>query len=145
MINWMTHFVYFHFHLTSKIFSLISLNLISLFSYWKRYSWKDTSPNFIEFSKNQTRIGRFAWSQKSLFWTLLLITQEKWVGSNREKTASVSWWKRRRSNLGNYKYCFSRCWKPETRSYIGTHFWQGVNCGSGACQLQQSVWHSTLQ
>ena len=29
------------------------------------YSRKDTSPNFIEFSKNQKRIGRFAWSQKS--------------------------------------------------------------------------------
>ena len=29
------------------------------------YSRKDTSPNYIEFSKNQTRIGRFAWSQKS--------------------------------------------------------------------------------
>ena len=31
------------------------------------YSRKDTSPNYIEFSKNQTRIGRFAWSQKSCF------------------------------------------------------------------------------
>ena len=29
------------------------------------YSRKDTSPNYIEFSKNQTRIGRFVWSQKS--------------------------------------------------------------------------------
>ena len=29
------------------------------------FSRKDTSPNYIEFSKNQTRIGRFAWSQKS--------------------------------------------------------------------------------
>ena len=29
------------------------------------YSRKDTSPNYIEFSKNQTRIGKFAWSQKS--------------------------------------------------------------------------------
>ena len=29
------------------------------------YSRKDTSPNDIEFSKNQTKIGRFAWSQKS--------------------------------------------------------------------------------
>ena len=29
------------------------------------YSRKDTSPNFIEFSKNQTRIGRFVWFQKS--------------------------------------------------------------------------------
>ena len=29
------------------------------------YSRKDTSPNYIEFSKNQTRLGRFAWSQKS--------------------------------------------------------------------------------
>ena len=28
------------------------------------YSRKDTSPNYIEFSKNQTRIGKFAWSQK---------------------------------------------------------------------------------
>ena len=29
------------------------------------YSRKDTSPNYIEFSKNQTRIGRFVWFQKS--------------------------------------------------------------------------------
>ena len=29
------------------------------------YSTKDTSPNYFEFSKNQPRIGRFAWSQKS--------------------------------------------------------------------------------
>ena len=29
------------------------------------YSRKDTSPNYIEFSKNQTRIGRFVWLQKS--------------------------------------------------------------------------------
>ena len=29
------------------------------------YSRKNTSPNYIEFSKNQRRIGRFAWSQKS--------------------------------------------------------------------------------
>ena len=29
------------------------------------YSRKDTSPNYIEFSKNQTRSGRFARSQKS--------------------------------------------------------------------------------
>ena len=29
------------------------------------YSRKDTSPIYIEFLKNQTRIGRFAWSQKS--------------------------------------------------------------------------------
>ena len=29
------------------------------------YSRKDTSPNYIEFSKNQTRIERFVWFQKS--------------------------------------------------------------------------------
>ena len=29
------------------------------------YSRKDTSPNYIEFSKNQTSIGRFSWSQKA--------------------------------------------------------------------------------
>ena len=29
------------------------------------YSRKDTSPNYIEFSKNQTKIGRFVWFQKS--------------------------------------------------------------------------------
>ena len=29
------------------------------------YSRKDTSPNYIEFTKNLTRLGRFAWSQKS--------------------------------------------------------------------------------
>ena len=29
------------------------------------YSRKDTSTNYIELSKNQTGIGRFAWSQKS--------------------------------------------------------------------------------
>ena len=29
------------------------------------YSRKDTSPNYIQFSKNQTRIERFSWSQKT--------------------------------------------------------------------------------
>ena len=29
------------------------------------YSRKDTSPNYIQFSKNQTRIERFAWSQET--------------------------------------------------------------------------------
>ena len=29
------------------------------------YSRKDNSPNYIEFSKNQARIGRFVWFQKS--------------------------------------------------------------------------------
>ena len=29
------------------------------------YSRKDTKPDYIEFSKQQTRIGRFAWYQKS--------------------------------------------------------------------------------
>ena len=29
------------------------------------YSRNETSPNYSEFSKNQTRIGRFAWSHKS--------------------------------------------------------------------------------
>ena len=28
------------------------------------YSRKDTSPNYFEFSKNQTRFGRFVWFQK---------------------------------------------------------------------------------
>ena len=46
-----------------KIISLISLHLISLF--FKNVLRKDTSPNYIEFSKIQTRIRRFAWSQKS--------------------------------------------------------------------------------
>ena len=34
------------------------------------YTEKDTSPNFIEFSKNQTRIGRFVWFQKSYRWKI---------------------------------------------------------------------------
>ena len=47
-----------------KVISHISLHLIMLF--FKMYSRKDTSPNYIEFKKkNQKRIGRFAWSQKS--------------------------------------------------------------------------------
>ena len=29
------------------------------------YSRKDTSPNYIDFSKNQTRVGRCVWFQKS--------------------------------------------------------------------------------
>ena len=49
--------------LNLKFICLISLHLISLF--FKMYSRKDTIPNYIEFSKNQTRIGIFAWSQKS--------------------------------------------------------------------------------
>ena len=36
-----------------SLISLISLQLISLFSYRKMYSRKDTSPNYIEFSKKK--------------------------------------------------------------------------------------------
>ena len=59
----MTHIAYFQFHLISK--SFLSHLFISSVCSSKMYSRKDTSPNYIEFSKNQTRIGRFAWSQKS--------------------------------------------------------------------------------
>ena len=33
--------------------------------FFKMYSRKTDSPNYIEFSKNQKRIGRFVWFQKS--------------------------------------------------------------------------------
>ena len=59
----MTHIAYFQFHLISN--SFLSHLFISSVCSSKMYSRKDTSPNYIEFSKNQTRIGRFAWSQKS--------------------------------------------------------------------------------
>ena len=29
------------------------------------------------------------------------------------------------------EYCYSRCWKPWTRSSIGTLFWQRLNHGAG--------------
>ena len=60
------------------------------------YSRKDISPNYtiyIEFSKNQTRIGRFAWSQNPTRGKFVLnpfsSIQEKWVGTNRKKTAII--------------------------------------------------------
>ena len=59
----MTHIVYFQFRLISN--SFLSFLFIRSVCSSKMYSRKDTSPNYIEFSKNQTRIGRFAWSQKS--------------------------------------------------------------------------------
>ena len=46
-----------------KIISLISSHLISLL--FKIYSRKVVSPNYYAFSKNQKRIGRFVWFQKS--------------------------------------------------------------------------------
>ena len=61
MVKRMTHFLYFHFHLISKqIFSFLFIWSVCSS---KTYSRKDTSPNYNEFSKNQTRIGRFARSQ----------------------------------------------------------------------------------
>ena len=46
-----------------KIISLISPHLISLV--FKMYSRKVDSPHYLEVSKNQKRIGRFVWFQKS--------------------------------------------------------------------------------
>ena len=62
----MSHTFYFHFHLFSKSF-------FSFFFIWsacslKMCSRKDASPNYFEFSKNQTRIGRYVWFQKSYKW-----------------------------------------------------------------------------
>ena len=59
----MSHIFYFNFQLISK--SIFWFLLIWSVCSSKRYSRKDTSPNYIEFSKNQTRIGRFVWFQKS--------------------------------------------------------------------------------
>ena len=59
----MSHTFYFHFHLISK--SFFSFLFIWSVFFSKMYLIKDTSPNYIEFSKNQTRIGRFVWFQKS--------------------------------------------------------------------------------
>ena len=59
----MTHIVYFLFNLISK--SFLSFLLIRSAYSSKMYIRKDNCPNYIEFSKNQTRIGRFVWFQKS--------------------------------------------------------------------------------
>ena len=53
------------FSFNPKIISLISLHLISVLFYSKIYSRKETSPNHLEFSKNQARNGRVVWFQKS--------------------------------------------------------------------------------
>ena len=54
---------YFHFHLISK--SFFSFLFIWSVCFSKIYSEKDSSPNYIEFSNSQKRIGRFVWFQKS--------------------------------------------------------------------------------
>ena len=59
----MSRTFYFNFKLISK--SFFSFLLIWSVCSSKMYSRNDTSPNYIEFSKNQTRIGRFVWFQKS--------------------------------------------------------------------------------
>ena len=59
----MSRTFYFNFKLISK--SFFSFLLIWSVCSSKKYSRNDTSPNYIEFSKNQTRIGRFVWFQKS--------------------------------------------------------------------------------
>ena len=59
----MSHTSYFHFHLISTWF--FSFLFIWSVCSSKMYSRKDTSANYIEFSKIQTRIGRFVWFQKS--------------------------------------------------------------------------------
>ena len=54
------------------------------------YSRKDTSPNYMEFSKNQTRIMRFAWSQKTYRGTFILnpafnySTKTSWDNSKKD-------------------------------------------------------------
>ena len=131
-----------------KIIPLISLYQISLFSYWKMYSRKDTSPNYIEISINQTRLGRFAWSQKfykgKKYWTLFSTIQENWVRTTQ---------KRQQVYLGEKEWqAFSAIRNTinldaENRGLVpilelisdSNHY------GPGACQLQQSVWHSNLQ
>ena len=59
----MRHTFHFHFHLTSK--SFFSFLFIWSICSSNMYSRKDTSPNYTDFSKNQTRIERFVWFQKS--------------------------------------------------------------------------------
>ena len=59
--------------MSNTIHLLFHLNLQSFFSFVficsvcssKVYSRKDTSPNYIKFSKKETRMGRFVWFQKS--------------------------------------------------------------------------------
>ena len=61
-----THSFYFHFPLTSK--SFLSFLLVRSICSSKTNRRKDNSPNYIEISKNQTRIGRFVWFLKSYKW-----------------------------------------------------------------------------
>ena len=70
-----------------------------------------------------------ALQRKSLLSTLFLFAKEKRIGTNRKNPASISWWKRRRKDISNTEYCYSRCWKPWTGSCIGTLFWQRLNHG----------------
>ena len=53
------------FSMNLKIFSLNFPHLISLLIDSTLHSRKDISPNYIKFSKNRTKNGKFAWSQKS--------------------------------------------------------------------------------
>ena len=67
LVTWKTHFVYFHF---------LFLFIWSVFSS-KMYSRKDTSSNYIEFSKKQTSLpGPKNFSRGKLFWTLLSTIHE---------------------------------------------------------------------
>ena len=59
----MTHTAYFHFHLISN--SFLSFLLIWSVCSSKMYSRKIDSPNYIELSKNQKKIGRFVWYRRS--------------------------------------------------------------------------------
>ena len=67
---------------------------------------------------------------------------------NRDKSknpASLSLWKRRRRDISKTEYWYSRCWKPFTRSCIGTLFYQKLNHGAGFCDLWCGVWCSNIQ
>ena len=78
-----------------------------------------------------------------LFWTPLSTFKNQRFGTIWKVPTSLSL-KKWRSIIGNPEYFYWRYWKPWTQYYIGTHFSQRINYGSGSWQLQQNVRHGNL-
>ena len=107
------------------------------------------SSNYIEFAKNQKRIGIISWSQKpyngKVYFKHCFQLLKKNESGQIENKARLTGWKRRGKDISNTEYWYSWCWNNYTRSCIGNLFWQKLNHGAGTCELSCGVWHSNIQ
>ena len=89
MVNWMTHIVYFQFPLISKSF-LVFLCILSVCSPDGNCTQEKTLvPIILNSQKIKQELGDLLGpknpTRENLFWTLLSIMQENWVGTTRKR------------------------------------------------------------